>query len=309
MALYNLSVSISVDRWLWPEGEIGHNISEPSLYGNYYEKGVITISDTEIDLKPIGVIRSPILNLEDRGTPGQLAEIVIYPQYSPALLGIEQNSHLWVLQWFHKSKRDWLATVPSRINPYLPKYGVFGLRSPNRPNPIALTLVTLKAVKGNVLEVANLDGIDGTPVLDIKPYTMSDIVFSPKTPYIRAYEQTMRQSIFLKQALKHHQEECGDLYVAVRMALLADEYMGQLTVPDITLQVNGSACLADTLQGLSRARLANPKRFTFVSRGDMNQSIWEKGGSRLTVTARQTLSKDTFMKISDKELFDINLRD
>ncbi|MGI6434456.1 MAG: tRNA (N6-threonylcarbamoyladenosine(37)-N6)-methyltransferase TrmO [Syntrophomonadaceae bacterium] len=270
---------------------------------------MITINEASISLQPIGVVRSSIRSLEDVPIPGKPAEIVIYPQYSPALLRIEENSHLWVLQWFHKADRNRLVTVPSRVNPYLPEYGVFGLRAPNRPNPIGLTLVRLEAVDGNVLKVTNLDGIDGTPVLDIKPYFEQDIVCSPATPYIRPYNWAMRRDIFFKQALTHHQEECDDLYMAVRMALVADEHMGQLTLPDVTLQVSGSACLADTLQGLSRARLANPARFAFVPVQGAAQSIWEQPGRRLIVTARQTLTKDSFRELGDQQLFDIKLED
>lgn len=270
---------------------------------------MIIISHTEINLKPIGVVRSALRNLQERGSLGQLSEIEIYPEYAPALLGIEQNSHLWILQWFHKSRRDFLQTVPARLNPFLPEYGVFGLRSPNRPNPIGLTLVSLKAINDNILLVSNLDGIDGTPVLDIKPYTEGDIICSPKTPYIRAYDGDLRRSIFLKRALTHHQEECADLYMAVRMALLADELIGQLNQPDVILKVIGSACLADTLQGLSRARLANPQRFTFVPKPDIAQSLWEKGDRRLTVTARQPLTEDSFVGLDDQQLFDIQWQD
>lgn len=263
--------------------------------------------ETEINLKPIGIVRSPTKDTGEVPIPGKPAEILVYPQYSQALLRIEANSHLWILGWFHLSKRDSLVTVPARVNPYLPQYGVFGLRSPNRPNPIGLTLVRLQAVEGNILKVTNLDAVDGTPVLDIKPYYEQDIVFSPATPYIRPYELSMRRDIFFKQALTHHQEECDHLYMAVRMALIADEYMGQITLPQVTLRVSGSLCLADTLQGLSRARLANPARFEFTAQDGPSQSIWEKPGRRLIITARQSVNRESFKVISDEELFEITV--
>jgi len=168
-----------------------------------------------IMIKPIGVVRSGTKNPEDLPLPGQPAQIEIFPQYIPALHRIEENSHLWLLLWFHKSDRNCLRTIPRRMSSNLPEYGVFGLRSPNRPNPIALSLVHLDAVDGNILQVHGLDAIDGTPVLDIKSYYEQDIVFSPTTPYIRAHDPSLRRNIFMKQALSHHQEECAGLYMGI----------------------------------------------------------------------------------------------
>lgn len=265
--------------------------------------------DLGITLKPIGIVRSSMINPDDALIPGQPGRVEIFPQYREALHRIEENSHLWLLLWFHKSDRSCLRTSPFRVNPNLPEYGVFGLRSPNRPNPIALTLVHLDSISGNILHVHRLDAIDGTPVLDIKSYYEQDIIFSPKTPYIRAQNPVVRRNIFLKQALAHHQEECADLLMAVRMALVADEYMGHLNRPDLHLTVIGPACLADTLQGLSRARLANPPRFKFQETMGINRSQWAKSGRTLTITARRELNSETFTTLPDEELFTIELKE
>jgi len=213
------------------------------------------------------------------------------------------------LLWFHKADRNCLATVPSRVNPNLPEYGVFGLRAPKRPNPIALTLVHLDSVEGNKLKVSGLDAVDGTPVLDVKSYYEHDIIFSPTTPYIRPIDPVMRRDLFLEEALAHHQEACPELYLGVRMALVADELMGQLNSRYLRLLVTGPACLADTLQGLSRARLANPPRFKFEENMALRRSRWEKPGSALTITARQELNAQTFKEMPDQELFDIDLKE
>jgi len=264
--------------------------------------------DLSIVINPIGVVRTSMKNTEDVPIPGQPGQVEIFPQYNRGLYKIESNSNLWLLLWFHKSDRSILSSVPRRVNPDLPEYGVFGLRSPNRPNPIALCLVHLDAVDGNTLSVHGLDAIDGTPVLDIKSYYEQDIVFSPTTPYIRALNPVMRRAIFLKEALAHHQEECLDLYMAVRMALVADEFMGHLNRPDLKLTVTGSACLADTLQGLSRARLANPPRFAFQESTLLTASEWEQPGRSLRITAFHPLSQETFTEIADEELFHIELK-
>lgn len=267
------------------------------------------IEDLSIALKPVGVVRSSTRNVEDIAIPGQPAQVEIFPQYAPALHRIGENSHLWLLLWFHKSDRSCLRTVPRRMSPDLPEYGVFGLRSPNRPNPIALCLVHLDAVEGNILKVHNLDAIDGTPVLDIKSYYEQDIIFSPTTPYIRVFDPILRRNIFFKQALSHHQEECPDLLMAVRMAMVADEYMGHLNRPDLKLIVKGSACLADTLQGLSRARLSNPCRFIFQQDATSPQSVWIDRRHSLKIEARGNITQQTFAEISDSDLFNIEFKE
>ncbi|MFA7076824.1 MAG: tRNA (N6-threonylcarbamoyladenosine(37)-N6)-methyltransferase TrmO [Syntrophomonas sp.] len=265
--------------------------------------------DLSIVLKPIGVVRSEMIDPNDVPIPGQPSRVEIFPQYSQALHRIEENSHLWLLLWFHKSDRNCLVTVPRRVNPNLPEYGVFGLRSPNRPNPIALSLVRLNSVAGNILQVGGLDAIDGTPVLDIKSYYEQDIIFSPQTPYIRAHNPVMRRNIFLKQALSHHQEECPDLFMAIRMALAADEYMGHINRPDLKLTITGSACLADTLQGLSRARLANPPRFAFQETAALPVSVWTDSRHSLKIEARCHLNQITFTELADEDLFSINFKE
>lgn len=271
-------------------------------------RGMILRDDLNIVLNPIGIVRSKLENIDDLPLPGRPARVEIYAPYHPGLLRIEENSHLWLLLWFHKSDRQMLVGAPRRLNPDLHDFGVFALRSPNRPNPIALCLVKLEAVRGNILEVSGLDAIDGTPVLDIKPYYEHDIIFSPRTPYIRAVDRTMRQNIMLKEALLHHQEECPASFLAVRMGLMADEIMGQLNSPDLILRVEGSGCLADTLQGLSRARLANPPRFHFQETLTCNRSIWERSGRILTLSARREFSAADCLTLPDEELFSIDLK-
>jgi tRNA (adenine37-N6)-methyltransferase len=263
--------------------------------------------DLNIVLRPIGVVRSSMENVDDLPQPDRPAQVEIYTPFLPGLLRIEENSHLWLLLWFHKANRHMLTGAPRRLNPDLPDYGVFSLRSPNRPNPIALYLVELEAVQGNILQVRGLDAIDGTPVLDIKPYYEHDIIFSPRTSYIRAADRSIRQNMMLKEALRHHQEACPDSYLAVRMALVADEFLGHLNEPDLQLSVYGSRCLADTLQGLSRARLANPPRFSFQESPTPYRSIWGRPGRSLMITARADCRAQDVAGLDDEELFSIEL--
>lgn len=259
-----------------------------------------------IVIKPVGVVKSSCGEPQEMPILGQSAIIEVFPEKSGALLRIEENSHLWILTWFHQARRDVLATVPARVNPNLPKYGVFGLRSPVRPNPVGLTLVQLDKVEGNKLYVAELDAIDGTPVIDIKPYFDNDIIFSPRTPHIWPLEREMRKEIFLKQALNHHQELCSDLYLAVRMAMLAEERLGRLNSKDLYVLVEGSSCLADTLQGLTRARLANPSRFEYWPSKSLDRSTWQLGKQVLNITTRRRINLDEFRELTDDEIFDVS---
>lgn len=276
--------------------------------GMLNENEVISLEENiSIVLQPIGVVRSAVAGTEEMPIMGQSAVVEIFPQYHQALLRIEENSNLWLLLWFHQSDRGVLSTVPRKVNPNLPEFGVFGLRSPNRPNPIALTLVHLDGVEGNRLLVSGMDAVDGTPVLDIKSYYEGDIIFSPRTPHIWALDPVMERNTFLAQALAHHQETCPGLYLGVRMALVAERLLGQLNTPELKVAVTGPACLADTLQGLTRARLANPPRFTFQEDAAICRTRWEKPGQQLVLTARQEIDKESFTEIDDETLFHIEM--
>lgn len=136
---------------------------------------------TTYDLHPIGYVKSEIKESNAMPIGGIDAQIEISPEYKEALSGVDQYSHLWILSWFHLSQRDKLKVVPRKTNPDAGEFGVFALRTPVRPNPIALTLVKLEKLEGNTLYVSGMDAVDGTSVVDIKPYNVNDIIQSPKT--------------------------------------------------------------------------------------------------------------------------------
>ncbi|MCK4736883.1 MAG: tRNA (N6-threonylcarbamoyladenosine(37)-N6)-methyltransferase TrmO [Methanophagales archaeon] len=122
-------------------------------------------------LNPVGIIHTPYRSIEDAPRQGSMlndiSEIEIFKEYMDGLKDIEAWQHLIILYWLDKAKRDTLLTVSpfdSRI------HGVFAVRSPHRPNPIGLAVVDLIKVKGNVLKIRGIDAVDGTLVIDIKPY-------------------------------------------------------------------------------------------------------------------------------------------
>ena len=105
---------------------------------------------------------------------GDTCSITIDPDYCPALLGVENYSHLLVLYWFHlrdneKHRRTLRVTPPRHEG--APLTGVFACRSPSRPNPIGVTVVELVRVEGCRLEVSGLDALEGSPIIDLKPYS------------------------------------------------------------------------------------------------------------------------------------------
>ncbi len=126
----------------------------------------------DINLKPIGVVRSE-LN-ESTGAPRHYTVsdkegiIEIFPQFAEGLYRVEERSHIAVIFLFHRSRgfSDFIQHPPTGTGPK----GVFSTCSPNRPNPIGMSIVELKKVDGLKLHVKNIDMLDGTPVLDIKPF-------------------------------------------------------------------------------------------------------------------------------------------
>jgi tRNA-Thr(GGU) m(6)t(6)A37 methyltransferase TsaA len=99
-----------------------------------------------------------------------ICTIEVDPRWAPALRGVETCTHLVVLYWMDKSRRDLVIQVPRH---YGFGRGTFALRSPARPNPIAMSVARLIGVDGSRLSVSGLDCLDGTPLLDLKPYFAS----------------------------------------------------------------------------------------------------------------------------------------
>ena len=121
---------------------------------------------------PIGFVNSPYKQKKSAPKQGKFRQdtsyITIDPKYSSGLKDVEQASHLIILYWGHQSDRTNLQNVtPWGTEPK----GVFACRTPNRPNPIAFCVVELLEREENQLTVCGLDALDGSPVLDIKPYS------------------------------------------------------------------------------------------------------------------------------------------
>lgn len=126
----------------------------------------------KIELSPIGIIHSPFK--EPKGTPIQTAaakdiegKVEIFKEYVEGLKDLNGFSHIILLYHFHLTKGYSLLVKPFMDDTIR---GVFATRAPRRPNPIGLSVVRLLRVEGNILYIKDVDIVDGTPLLDIKPY-------------------------------------------------------------------------------------------------------------------------------------------
>ena len=127
-------------------------------------------------IKPIGVIHTPFRNKAD--VPAQysrseiLGRIEVFKEYASGLSDIDGFSHIIVIFRFHKSRGYRLKLKPRRDNR---ERGLFTTRAPRRPNQLGLSVLKLLHHRGNILKVEGVDMLDGTPLLDIKPYIPDDI--------------------------------------------------------------------------------------------------------------------------------------
>lgn len=131
----------------------------------------VYIQVTSINYKSIGVIHSPFQDVEGvpiqpAGASGVMGTIEMEPQFEPGLKDLSGFSHIILIYHFHASKGCLLE-----VKPFLDDTtrGVFATRAPRRPNPIGLSMVRLVAVEGRTLRIQDVDVLDGTPLLDIKP--------------------------------------------------------------------------------------------------------------------------------------------
>ncbi len=148
---------------------------DPNAFGIWEGEVTTELPDAfDASLYYIGRIHTPWRQRKDCPKNARESEAVctieLDPRWAPALKDIESCSHLVVLYWMDRSRRDIVLQMPRH---YGEQRGTFALRSPARPNPVAMSVVRLLKVDGNTLSVVGLDCLDGTPLLDLKPYFAS----------------------------------------------------------------------------------------------------------------------------------------
>lgn len=126
----------------------------------------------EIIFRPIGTLYTPFKDthcvpIQPRFATGIPAKLVIKPEFVPGLKDLDGFSLIYLIYHLHKSNNYHLAVIPFFDSEYR---GVFATRTPNRPNPIGLSVVRLVSIENDVLNIENVDILDGTPILDIKPF-------------------------------------------------------------------------------------------------------------------------------------------
>jgi tRNA-Thr(GGU) m(6)t(6)A37 methyltransferase TsaA len=129
-------------------------------------------TNDKFDFRPIGIIRSPHKELSKIPIQPVFCEdiegtVILDTQYIDGLQGLQEFSHIYLFYYFNQSDKTCL-----RVKPYLSdeEYGIFATRAPDRPNKLGMSLVRLVKVENNILHVRDIDILDSTPLLDIKPY-------------------------------------------------------------------------------------------------------------------------------------------
>jgi tRNA-Thr(GGU) m(6)t(6)A37 methyltransferase TsaA len=128
--------------------------------------------DIVVNYRPIGIIHSPFTNIEGMpiqptGASGIRGTVEVFTEFAEGLKDLAGFSHIILLYHFHQVQEAKLVVTPFMDSQ--PR-GVFATRAPKRPNPIGLSIVKLLSMEQNILYIENVDILDGTPLLDIKPY-------------------------------------------------------------------------------------------------------------------------------------------
>lgn len=126
----------------------------------------------KITFKQIGIIHSPFKQpagtpIQPPGADGAAGRVEVFGEYADGLEDLEDFSHIILLYYFHLSKGTPLTVKPFMDDEF---HGIFAIRGPGRPNSIGLSVVTLDSIEENILHIRDIDIVDGTPLLDIKPY-------------------------------------------------------------------------------------------------------------------------------------------
>lgn len=217
---------------------------------------------TDLVLRPIGVVRSPVERGQAMPANGVPAAVEVFPAYQPGLAHVEENTHLIVLTWFDGAQRDVLQASGRRPRPDGSLRGVFGLRSPDRPNPIGLHVARLVRREGGMCLLDRLDAYDGTPVVDIKRYSPSwDCVFAARSARDRRVgidRLEERRADLLLAGERFHGEACAGVAVAARMVLHVERrWQVAPKDPSLRVAVGDDGCVADAVQAMTAATLGS----------------------------------------------------
>ena len=238
------------------------------------------------EVRPIGRVVSGVGEGDKMPIDGVPASIEVYPEYEAGLTGIGSNTHLIILGWFHRADRERLTV--SRSHRSGGERGVFGMRSPGRPNPVGLTSARALGVEGRVVKLDRLDMVDGTPVVDIKRYSPGwDSIFSARTardtehPGNRNRESFLRDMLF--EAENFHGERCVGAALGTRMVDHAIHHWDiAKKEPNLKIIWGPNGCINDALQAITGATSGNGR----LGFGTADEYVLSWEGRELRFTPR-----------------------
>ena len=240
------------------------------------------MSGDTYEVRPIGRVVSSVGEGDDMPIDGVPASIEVYPEYEAGLADVESNTHLIVLGWFHRADRGSLAVSRHGVR----ERGVFGMRSPGRPNPVGLTSARVLGVEGRVVKLDRLDMIDGTPVVDIKRYSPGwDSIFSARTARDTEHPGDRNRGSFLQDMLfeaeNFHGERCVGAALGARMVDYAIHHWGiAKKEPGLKVTWGPDGRINDALQAITGATSGNG-RLEFGA-GDEYVLSWKGRSLRFT---------------------------
>lgn len=266
----------------------------------------------DFTIRPIGIVHSKIIDGNDMPLQGVPASIEIFDEFKAGLTGIEGDSHINVMCWLDKAEREPLVVTPKKIYANkkctrLNKRGVFSLRSPTRPNPLSLTATRLVKVEEDVLYVDPLDIINGSPVIDIKPYSaVWDVIFWARDVHSSLIPANMEEGEvlieFLREAYNYHGERCPDIAVGVKIVFDAMKTLN-CNIKNASVKIPNSINphIADCLIGIIRGTPGNT-RLTVCGADDIEIGY---GTRSITYKLKKLPHKDPFeiLKMDSDELF------
>lgn len=211
-----------------------------------------------MNLRQIGIVRSDVRQRKAMPPLGVPAAVEIFQEFAAAMHRMTKHSHVWVLAWLDARERDVLQVTPRGVTDRGPEslHGVFAVRSPARPNPVGLTACRVRRIDGLRIDVDRLDFLDGTPVLDLKPYFVSRdaILAANNAPIGKPVSRELMRASLALQAENFHGEMCAGLALGVRLIEhYRDRFYG-LGEPEQwrVAAPLGRACLIDAIMGMTR---------------------------------------------------------
>ncbi len=235
----------------------------------------------DVNVSQIGTVRNDIKDPNEMPPLGVKSRIEVYPEYAAGLLWLEKHSHVWVFAWLHYASRNNTQVVPRALKHkgLDALHGVFAVRTTNRPNPIGITVAKIAGTHVSRVECDRLDFVDGTPVIDLKPYFVThDLVYSASTEEIGRPEsrEMIRESLLLQGErfcgeITPEVEKAADCLAHFRATVLEfqDTWQWRISIPKNRL------ALADAVMAMTRVRLGNGG-LRFHAR---NSLLIESGGS------------------------------